>query len=74
MTAVRRPNPSDDLLREGFRHMVVDCWGGLMMVEELTDPRLPPWLLGVVLSRALMIDFLMVKRLTESGGFVVNLS
>ena len=54
--------------------MVVDCWGGLMMVEELTDPRLPPWLLGVVLSRALMIDFLMVKRLTESGGFVVNLS
>ena len=44
-----------------------------MMVEELADPRHPP-LLGVVLSRALMIDFLMVKRFTESGGFVVNRS
>jgi hypothetical protein len=40
-----------------------------MMVEELADPR--PL---VVLSRAFTMDFFMVKRFTESGGFVVKRS
>jgi len=69
-TAVLRPKPNEDLFRDGFRQMVVGYWGGWIIVEELAEPKQ----VAVALSKALMIDFLIVKRFTESGGLVVKRS